>query len=273
MSLPNGFSEFEHLQDQIRIVQNKRVREWFSGVDDNDIGTPRASLKHACVLKDDDTADMSIMRLWLFEVFVGHAQAFHPPLYSIPSMDFQDHAKFKPQITLHFAEDYDEVDPGYARVAGEVSIRLMKETDTTMTNADVKAYANKIKTLFATGTPFIWKKGKYMFSYTDTEKGYRLQILSTSEAEAKKTIEQILDIQSHTPDWDNLNKNEAVNISARYPTIPPKKTILGKSRRMPRRRPTASVKFQYALLHLYGLPNPIVLVDRSWKYRNPVAPR
>lgn len=273
MSLPEGFSEWEHLQDQIRIEHNKRARKWFNGVDDDDISTPRASIKHACIIKDDDTAVMVQLRLWLFEVFVGHAQNFHPPLYTIPSLAFQDHAKFKPQITLHFAEDFDDVDAGENRVTGEISIRLMNETESTLTNAEVTSYANKIKNLFGTSNGFIWRKGKYMFSYTDTEKGYRLQILATTEAEAKRVIEQVLDIQSHSPNWDNLNKNEAIQTSSKYPTSPPRKTILGKSRKMPRRRPVASVRFQYALLHLYGLPNPIVLVDRSWKYRDPVASR
>jgi hypothetical protein len=123
MSLPEGFSEFEHLQDQIRVVHNKLVRDWFLNVDDNDVATARTSIKHACLLKDDDTADMTLMRLWLFEVFVGHAQSFHPPLYTIPLMAFQDHAKFKPQITLFFAEDADDVELGYSKVTGEVSIR------------------------------------------------------------------------------------------------------------------------------------------------------
>jgi hypothetical protein len=273
MPLPAGFSEWEHLQDQVRIEHNKKARKWFLGVDDDDIATPRASIKHACIIKDDDTATMTLLRLWLFEVTVGHAQNFHPPLYTIPSLAFQDHAKFKPQITLYFAEDYDDVEAGEVKVTGEISIRLIKETDSTLTNADVTSYANKIKTLFATGSGFIWRKGKYMFSYTDTEKGYRLKILATTEAEAKRIIEQVLDIQSHTPDWDNLNKNEAANTSTKYPTVPPRKTILGKSRKMPRRRAVASVKFQYALLHIYGLPNPIVLVDRSWKYRDPIASR
>jgi hypothetical protein len=273
MSLPEGFNEWEHLQDQIRIEHNKRARKWFTGVDDDSIATPRASIKHACLIKDDDTAVMTLIRLWLFEVFVGHAQNFHPPLYTIPSLAFQDHAKHKPQISLYFKEDRDDVDPGESPVTGEISIRLTNETESSLTNAEVTSYANKIKSLFGSANGFLWRKGKYNFSYTDTEKGYRLNILATTETEAKRVIEQILDIQSHSPDWDNLNKNEAVNASTKYPITPPKKTILGKSRKMPRRRPVATVRFQYALMHLYGLPNPIVLVDRTFKYRDPVAPR
>jgi hypothetical protein len=273
MALPEGFSEFEHLQDQLRVVHNRTVRDWFLNVDDDDISTARTSIKHACVIKDGDTADMTIMRLWLFEVFVGHAQSFHPPLYAIPSMAFQDHAKFKPQITLFFAEDADDVEIGYSKVTGEISVRLTKESDSTITEADVKTYANKIKSLFSGKTPFIWKKGRNMYSYTDTEKGYRLQILSTTQAEAKRLIEQVLDIQSHTPDWANLSESESASAATKYPISPPRKLILGKTRRMPRRRPVASVKFLYALLHIYGLPNPIVLVDRSWKYRDPIALR
>jgi hypothetical protein len=51
-----------------------------------------------------------------------------------------------------------------------------------------------------------------------------------------------------------------------FPTIPGQDFIYGKTRRRPRRRPIADVRFQCALLHVHGLPNPIVLYDRSGAY-------
>jgi predicted dinucleotide-binding enzyme len=66
MPLPEGFSEFEHLQDLIRLEHNKVVRAYFKNQADNDISTPKAGLKHACLIKDDDSAAMTQMRQWLF---------------------------------------------------------------------------------------------------------------------------------------------------------------------------------------------------------------
>src|ERR687885_596971 len=106
MPLPEGFSEWEHLQSVIRQVHNKDVQQWFKNQPDDDISTPRASLKHACLLKDDDTVDMTILRMWLFEFQCLHTQSLQRPVYGMPVQEFQSDRKFKPQIKLYFFEDY-----------------------------------------------------------------------------------------------------------------------------------------------------------------------
>ena len=35
-------------------------------------------------MKDGDTATMTMMRLWLFEVTAGHTQSLQTPIYGIP---------------------------------------------------------------------------------------------------------------------------------------------------------------------------------------------
>ncbi len=139
-----------------------------------------------------------------------------------------------------------------------------------MVSAVATTYANKVKTAFAQPS-FVWKKGKELYSYTDWDKGYQLQLLCRNETEARRVVEQVLDIQSHSPNWERLRKNEAVDAASSYPTIPGTQTILGKSRKKPRRRPIADVRFQYALLHVHGLPRAITLVDRSGLFANPVV--
>lgn len=271
MPLPSNFSEWEHLQGQISRLHNRMVRDWFNDAPDDDISTPRGSLKRACLIQDNDTIPLVQLRLWLFEVTFNHAKAFHPPLYTIPSMAYQDECKFKPQVSLYFLEDLNDVEPGYNPVSGEISIRLMNKTSENITMTEVQAYANRIKTAFAGTSSFVWRKGKVMCTYTDTERGYRLQLLCRDKAEGRRVIEQVLDIQQHAPDWKNMNVNENEEASSRYPTLPPTERILGKTVRLPRRRPIAEVRFQYAVLHVWGNGNPIVLVDRSGNYRNPIA--
>ncbi|MFM6722922.1 MAG: hypothetical protein ACKPJF_00415 [Dolichospermum sp.] len=75
MPLPQGFNEWEHLQDQIRFHHNKLVDSYFKNQGNEDISTPKASLKHACKIKDSDSAAMTQIRLWLFEVTAGHSQS------------------------------------------------------------------------------------------------------------------------------------------------------------------------------------------------------
>lgn len=188
------------------------------------------------------------------------------PVYGVPISGFQAQTKFKPQIMLWFLQEKQEATQGRARVDGEISFRLMPYESDTISETYIKQLAQKIKAKFASGQPFVWRKGKELYSYCDDAKGYRLNILSVSENEAKRVVEQVLDIQNHSPDWRYLNKNTKPQADTLYSETPGNTIILNKSIKKPRRRPLASVKFQYALLHLHGLPEPICLVDRSARF-------
>lgn len=265
MPLPNNFSEWEHLQDQVTRIHNRQVREYFSDiVEDNDISTSRASLRHACLMKDEDTSVMTMLRLWLFEVTAGHAKSLQPDIYGLPVTTFQERYTFAPQVHLYFLESPRDVEKGYAAVQGEISFRLTESQYENITPAEAKTLANRIKAAMAT-PPFIWKKGRIKVTYTDITRGYDFRLLVTSETEGRRVIEQVLDIRSHTPDWEYLTVNES---RRNFPIVPPNKTIYGKSRRMPRQRPRADVRFRYASLHIHGLSNPITLVSMGGLKRN-----
>jgi hypothetical protein len=144
----------------------------------------------------------------------------------------------------------------------------MDETPTTITQTRVETLATRIKTLFAAPTKFVWHKGKLMVSYTDRERGYQLQLLVRDKAEGKRIIEQILDVQNHTPDWKFMNSDESEEPLEKYPNNPGNQTILGKSYPKPQRRPVVDVKFRYATLAVHGLPKPINLVDCTYTRYN-----
>jgi hypothetical protein len=266
MPLPDNFSETEHLQDTILRVQNKIVRAEFSDVgDDNwvrDIGTPRASLRVACTHQESDSTAMTQMRNDLFYLILRKAKDFHPNIYGIPSQDFQEIMKFLPQVQLYFEEKYQDVDLGFTQLRAQVSYRLIGETSSTITIAEATTIANKIKTLFnAGGVPFFFKKGRELYTYTDQSKGYAFQVYAFDKPNAQKVIEQVLDIKGHTPDWELLNLHESAEPANAYPTIPETKTILGKLTKQPRKRPAGTVHFIYAVMHLYGRSEPLVLYD------------
>lgn len=264
-TVPPSYPE-ENLQSVIRRWMNREIREYFNdfGVDENwspDLTTPRGVLASVLQHSDDDTYQITQLKCWFFEHI--KSQAYRVPYYGIPVASYQETRKFKPQIKLFFQEDFADVDPDFPPVTGEVSFRLANHTHETITPAIAQQFATRIDTSFATGAGRVWRKGKDMASYTDKARGYQLQLLSRSEADARILIESILDIQQDTPDWSKMNYSSNQEEMTAYPTLPPVDFIYGDSRRLPRKRPIADVRFMSAFLHVWGMPNPIVLVDRT----------
>jgi hypothetical protein len=275
MPLPDDFSPWEHLQTVVMQTYNRKVREEFSDLGaedwDPDIATSRGSLRVACTVLDDDSAVMVQIRMQLFYFILRKAGDLQTPIYGIPVPSFQEARKFRPQIQLYFQEDEQDIEEGYAPVTGEISFRLMNQTPETLSEGEIHTYANKVKAAFGTAHGFIWKKGRTLCAYTDRNRGYQLQLLCYNESEGRRVIEQVLDIQSHTPDWKYLNVSTNAEPLSRFPIIPPTEVIVGKSRRTPRQRPIADVRFRYAALHVHGAPNPWILIDLSGYHRHPVV--
>jgi hypothetical protein len=271
MALPEGFNAFEHLQDTWRRVHNRRVREHFrdlsdpSSAWDETIETARGGLRVACTMDDTDSADMTIIRTLLFWVVLGEAAALQAPIYGIPIDRYQQSVKFAPQVTMYFKEDLADVEEGYAPIDAEISFRLMSETPQTITEADLNRLATKIRNEFATGSGYRWRKGRMVLSYKDVEHGYNFFLHAYSETEGREVLNKILDLQNDTINLNMLRINE---LAAAPPIVPPTQTILGKPRRLPRRRPVGYVRFIYADVNIWGIPNAICLVDRSGRRRN-----
>lgn len=174
----------------------------------------------------------------------------------------------KPKITLYFLEKAQDADAEYKQVEGQISFRLMKENrDLTLDRG--KYFAQQVQSKFATPI-FCWRKGKDLAAYTDREKGYSLQLLVRSKEEGKALVEQVLDIQSHSPDWSFFNYKVNENIPSKYPTIPEKRLVLEKQFREPRSRPIAEVWFKYAFLTIPGLSQVFTLFDTTGLLKDPI---
>lgn len=262
MALPDGFSEWEHLQDMVRLDHNKAVSAYYNKQPDNDISTPKRALKQACLIKDDDTATMTLMRMWLFEITIGHAQAVQRPVYGIPVSEVQAHWKFRPQVKLYFLEKYDDETNGQQKIPqleGEITFRLMHETSETISRSNAETLARKIKSAFAT-PPFIWEKGWYKSTYFDAERGYDLRLLVKNKSEAERVIKNVLEIQSHTFNRDYF---QFVEHDRSYPVNPGTQRVYGRTVKKPIKRRRADVKFKHAQLLIQGQPNPVNLVATS----------
>jgi hypothetical protein len=270
MVLPANFSGSEHLQDLFRRYMNREIRAFFIDLGGEDwepeITTPRGALRIGCTHLDSDSLTMTLLRWELFQ----HVRTlkFQQPFYGVPIGDYHQTRRFKPQVQLYFQEDEGDVAPGYAPVTGQIAFRLMNYTESTINRTVAQTLANRINSEFAIGGGYVWRKGKVMFTYTDREKGYKLQLLCRTEAEGVQLVNKVLDANNDTPDWTKSNVSENQQPAQAFPTIPELDFIYGESRRRPRRRPIADVRFQFAILNVHGLVNPIPLVDRSGIWPN-----
>lgn len=175
----------------------------------------------------------------------------------------------KPHVVLEFLQSKKEK-TGNRLLTGRISFRLMNKTAQTLTVEEVKHIGERIKAKF--GHPqYLWNKGKILVTYTDWDKGYQLELLVPDENEGRKIIEQVLDIQGHSPDWENMNINKPAEPLAKYPNKAEKEIILGKTIEMPQRRGVGRVLFQYAYIKLDGVP-PINLFDLTGRRSKPVVP-
>lgn len=262
MVLPNNFSSWEHLQTVLMQVQNRIVKKEFSDVGsedwDEDISTPRGSLRVACTLRDTDSAIETKLKLDLFYFCLGKGKALHPAIYAIPIYTLRAQRKYKPQVHLMFREitSIDNADP----LESQISFRLMDES---FTMADAIILANKIKAEFMSAGGYVWNKGRLMCAYSDWDLGYQLQLLCKDEAEGKRIVTSVLGLQNHVPKWKKFTINRNDQEAERYPANPPNKVILGKSYEQPRERAIHNSRFRYAELTIHELPVPIILCDRT----------
>jgi hypothetical protein len=268
MPLPQDFSPWEHLQSTIMRVHNEFVNEEFRDLgDDDDINVPRGSLRVACRMRDDDSADMTLIRMWLLMGYLRRARDFHPPMYFQPVEPYQADVVFRPQVKLFFEQDFGSIPDDEKPVRSAISFRLVNETSQSLTKAEMGNLARAIKREMGPSNGFRFSRGKKRFCYLDRERGYDFRLHVISESEAREVISKVLQIRNHTPDWTDLKE---IVTNKTFPENPGTQIILGKARRKPRKRPSATVRFQYAQIMVHGLFHPINLYDRSGVLLDPL---
>lgn len=160
---------------------------------------------------------------------------------------------------------------------GVISFRLMnfkaptRKVETLIQREQLQPYGAKVKEKFAS-PPFIWHKGKKQYSYCEWDKGIQFQLLVVSEAEAKRIVEQTLDILSFSPDWRFLNDCSPVDES-RFPDSTDYVNVLGKKVAFPMERPVVDVTFRHATISVPTINQSFVLYDRTGKLASPITPR
>lgn len=183
----------------------------------------------------------------------------------------------KPEVVFKFYEE--KKDRLFKNAAGEtvarsnpvtmqISFRLMNKDETNFTDKTyAKELALKIMSKFGK-PPFKISKGNQLYTYHDWAKGYSLNLWTTSQADARKIVEQVLDIQGHTVDDDLLRVgSKPINgIKTKE-----KKTVFGKVEEIPLPgNKTGLVTFRTAHLNIGNGTKPVWLVDLTGKKRDVV---
>ncbi|MEH2172204.1 hypothetical protein [Nostoc sp.] len=191
-------------------------------------------------------------------------------VYGVPADDMPER-RYKPEVVLKFYRKQNK-DPLKGEITDklsmQISFRLMNKSKTDFADDFyLKTLADVIYRKFAS-PPFKVNKGKQVYTYCDFEKGYQLKLDVTTQAEARRIVEQVLDIQGHKVDDDLLRiGSKPINgISA----TPEKVTIRGKVEKLPVRGKEGVVTFQHAYLNVGVNVPPINLVDLTGKKRNVV---
>lgn len=264
MPLPANTNEWQHLRSQIETIHNRRVRKYFYNQPDDDISTPKSSLKHACVIKNNDSAAIVQLRQWLFEITAGHAASLQAPIYGIPIQEYQRDVKFKPQVRLFFSSDRGlqedtESSINSRPVVGQIAFRLMDKESDTIRRTDAEALARDIKQALAT-PPVVWRKGWFKNTYFDPERGFDFRLMSRTQEDGKAIIRSVLDCRSAPFDEDFY---QFVDHDKNYPANPGTHRVYGNTVQKPVKRPRIDVKFRYAQLAIWGRPKPVNLVDTT----------
>lgn len=257
--------EWAFLKSFLRKTYNREVNEYFRDVDPDLIPqnvNGRQSAKRSCLIMPNDSQNMALMKQINF-YFNIHKAHLKPEVYGIPVDSFQEDVSFRPIIQLFFKQDDEAVPDGYQPIRGQISFRLMNESSQTITKSDLATIANKIKLEFASGSGFIWSRGKIKRVCKDSENGLNLNVLCLNENEGTSIIRKIYDILDKPYDED---KCTTVNPQRNSLNVPGNQTILGKVVKKKRWRPTANVRFTHAIALIHGLSKGVVLVDRTGRF-------
>lgn len=238
----------EFIQDTIRKTLNKEVLEWFKDVtNDDDLTSPRAALKRACIHAENDSNDMSLLRMMLFGFVCGGLN--QPKMWLAPEREIIQ-MEGHPQVILEFVESLASMRKRKAKKRHTIraSFRLLKED---FANSADETKINQLATNIKREFPKTFKHqtGQTNFAYVDKAKGFQLRIAAFKEADAREMVRKLLDcsLENVTFEEDNFSK-----ASTKRAAQPRTKRVLGENLKVSEKRPSAIVYLKQADLFIPG---------------------
>jgi hypothetical protein len=262
--------QWQLVRSWLRKTYNKEVYEYFKdlppGVDpDNSSG--RSTTFAVCLIGANDSQGIAAQKQENFKRLKEKAgMTDYLPAHDyerLPGIAFRG----IPQVQLWFREKQSA-----ARAAGRstnpcearVSFRLPK--DSWEAELPAREMARKIKRAFATPI-FQIETGELKATYLDKDRGYDFRLLVRSKAEAKKIIEAVMDLNSHTPNWRLLKVHTSE--AELFTDTPERFRVLGKTISVNNHRPKTIVYFAYAIAKVPPRTAEVPLVDTTRRYPKP----
>ncbi|MBT9314381.1 hypothetical protein [Leptothoe spongobia] len=261
----SDINEWEHLQSTLIRVQNRIVRDSFrADLDIDNLTIPESALRHACLIKDNDTTQMVSLRLKLFYDIRESGNHGMPPIFALPDFHPHQFVKGKPQVIFTFSEKTDawKARGAKRRKQVRVSYRIMDRDSEAVTEAQLRQLATAINATFPRSWSF--KTGRYKVSYRDKEHGWDFITAPYTVPDGKELISRVLSLEGSTPDWSLLSVSEHPNRNYRERRTA---RVLGKTKELDEQRQIATTVLDKVEVHLYGSLQNIVLIDRAVSHR------
>lgn len=275
-SLPDNFKPFDHLQSVYIPQHNAIVRQYFSDHPDDwkpNIATARSSLRVACTMLDGDNhAIMSLRHHLLFDL-LGYGRK-NLALYYGSRENMEPPVEGHPKILFYFSQDSQSVpDIQDYKADAEYSVRLMTLENTSVNlHEKLVEIANEIKTQFVINKQgIIHAKGNLCISYKDTKHGFPngSKILSNNEANGISLYQKICNVIDVPFDELKINVGNPKKPSTSG-AVTETQIIMGKTRKKRAYRRVMNIRFRYAYCLIPGEPQPVFLIDTTYRY-NPLV--
>jgi hypothetical protein len=246
---------------------NQEVRQYFKDVPDGEASnaTARGSVRSACLIDANDSRIEAYMKMHTFRYVVQRVHE-RPNVYGIPIDDLEEQISFSPIVHLYFQQDAQAVPAGKDPVRRMISFRIPNKNNQNLTPPEANRLAVKIKNEFALSNGYRYDTGKIRAVYRYHPKYPNMTALVMRESNGREIVQKALSVIDLTLDEEFLTFHKPEKASVNNPIG--SDLIYGKQRQKPRWRPQAVVRFQYASLHVQGVRNGIILVDRSARFIN-----
>lgn len=270
--LPDNFDPFEHLQKIYIPQHNALVNQYFSDLGNDwkpNIASSRSALRVACTMTDNDNQLMMNLRHHLLFDLLGYGKKNLLIYYgSLESID--PPVEGHPKITFYFSQDSHTVTAAQNRKSeAHYSLRLM-DLENTSTNLRSKLIeiANEIKVQFINSKQgIILKKGNLGIIYKSPKEGFSSgrKILANTEADAIDIYRRMCNVIDKPFDETKISVTNPKKPST-VGEVTETQVIMGKTRKKRAYRRIEDVRFRYAYASVPGEPQPIFLVDTTYRY-------
>ncbi|AFY39369.1 hypothetical protein Lepto7376_3132 [[Leptolyngbya] sp. PCC 7376] len=243
---PQNYNSKTHFLQVVSKTLNPQIRDYFDPngeFPDENITTPNAALKRACLIEPDASLILNVAKMIFYVLMCGRLTAeIGERFYGTPKTDFkQRRNNIQAQVIFYFQEP-----SKYRRRANRkhpkrmrVSIPLLKDA-TQVTVAEITQITNRINQRFplpkSQGDLYLCGQEKY--SYYDPVSALQMpQIQAANQNQAAQFVKDICYIFSREFDPTRLNKSVKYQEAAVKETV----RVLGESTTRMRRKVVSRV--------------------------------